>query len=263
MCVCVCLCVRERRERDCVCCEWVCRERGERERETVWMCEWVCEWVSVWERDCVRVCERERLCACVVVCVCVCVCVRERGRERETVCVWVSECVWERERGERERERWLMNSYSLKNLMLECVQGLRSSIFGVKSQHSDFKREILNSLDIIILQENMERKRFVHWLPNWVREIILPSTKLRGVTKGRDSGGMLIWYRTELIDSIKTIQIGKSYIWLKIQKILCPRTVTYSCVPHTYPRLNLPITMKTPFLSCKTRSAISRQKEMF
>ncbi len=38
-----------------------------------------------------------------------------------------------------------------------------------------------------------------------------------GVTKGRDSGGMLIWYRTA-IDSIKTIQIGKSYIWLKIQK---------------------------------------------
>ncbi len=29
---------------------------------------------------------------------------------------------------------------------------------------------------------------------------------------------MLIWYRTEPIDSIKTIQIGKSYIWLKIQK---------------------------------------------
>ncbi len=29
---------------------------------------------------------------------------------------------------------------------------------------------------------------------------------------------MLIWYRTELIDSIKSIKIGKSYIWLKIQK---------------------------------------------
>ncbi len=42
-----------------------------------------------------------------------------------------------------------MNSYSLK---ISCwnVQGFRSSIFGVKSQHSDFKKEILNS-DIIIV----------------------------------------------------------------------------------------------------------------
>ncbi len=109
-----------------------------------------------------------------------------------------------------------MNSYSLK---ISCwnVQGLRSSIFGVKSQHSDFKKEILNS-DIIILQETWNVRDLSTGCPIGFREIILPSTKLRGVTKGRDSGGMLIWYRTELIDSIKTIQIGESYIWLKIKK---------------------------------------------
>ncbi len=154
-----------------------------------------------------------------------------------------------------------MGSYSLK---ISCwnIQGLRSSIFGVKSQHSDFKREIQNS-DIIILQETWNVRDLSTGCPIGFREIILPSTKLRGVTQGRDSGGMLIWYRTELIDSIKSIKIGKSYIWLKIQKDMCPQTVTYSCVPHTYPRLNLPITMKKPFLYCKTRSAISRQKEMF
>lgn len=109
-----------------------------------------------------------------------------------------------------------MGSYSLK---ISCwnIQGLRSSIFGVKSQHSDFKREIQNS-DIIILQETWNVRDLSTGCPIGFREIILPSTKLRGVTQGRDSGGMLIWYRTELMDSIKSIKIGKSYIWLKIQK---------------------------------------------
>ncbi len=109
-----------------------------------------------------------------------------------------------------------MGSYSLK---ISCwnIQGLRSSIFDVKSQHSDFKREIQNS-DIIILQETWNVRDLSTGCPIGFREIILPSTKLRGVTQGRDSGGMLIWYRTELIDSIKSKKIGKSYIWLKIQK---------------------------------------------
>ncbi len=95
-----------------------------------------------------------------------------------------------------------MGSYSLK---ISCwnIQGLRSSIFGVKSQHSDFKREIQNS-DIIILQETWNVRDLSTGCPIGFREIILPSTKLRGVTQGRDSGGMLIWYRTELIDSIKS-----------------------------------------------------------
>jgi hypothetical protein len=41
-----------------------------------------------------------------------------------------------------------------------------------------------------------------------VTGIIVPSTKLKGITKGRDSVGMLIWYESELINSIKLIKTG-------------------------------------------------------
>lgn len=109
-----------------------------------------------------------------------------------------------------------MSSYSLK---VTCwnIQGLRSSVFGIKSQHSDFKKEIENS-DIVILQETWNVRDLSTGCPIGFREIVLPSTKLRGVTQGRESGGMLIWYRAHLIDSITAIQIGKFNIWLKIQK---------------------------------------------
>ncbi len=109
-----------------------------------------------------------------------------------------------------------MGSYSLK---ISCwnIQGLRSSIFGVKSQHSDFKREIQNS-DIIILQETWNVRDLSTGCPIGFREIILPSPNWEGWHRAETRGGMLIWYRTELIDSIKSIKIGKSYIWLKIQK---------------------------------------------
>lgn len=109
-----------------------------------------------------------------------------------------------------------MSSYSLK---VTCwnIQGLRSSVFGIKSQHSDFKKEIMDS-DIIILQETWNVRDLSTGCPIGFREIVLPSTKLKGVTQGRESGGMLIWYRAHLITSITDIQIGKNNIWLKIQK---------------------------------------------
>ena len=44
--------------------------------------------------------------------------------------------------------------------------------------------------------------------PLGYREIIFPSTKLKSVIQGRDSGGMLIWYKTNLTHSIELLKKG-------------------------------------------------------
>ncbi len=49
-----------------------------------------------------------------------------------------------------------------------------------------------------------------------VREIILPSVKLTSVTQGRDSGGMIIWIKSEL--AIELVKRDQYHLWLKIQK---------------------------------------------
>ena len=54
--------------------------------------------------------------------------------------------------------------------------------------------------------------------PLGYRDIVFPSTKLKGVTQGRDSGGMLIWYKANLVHSIQLIKIGKFSIWIKIKR---------------------------------------------
>ena len=99
------------------------------------------------------------------------------------------------------------------------IQGLRSNTFGTKSKNPDFIREIANT-DIIILQETWHRGDSPTGCPASYRELVVPSTKLTGVKQGRDSGGMLIWFKTELTHAIKQIKIGPFYIWLEINKSL-------------------------------------------
>ena len=47
---------------------------------------------------------------------------------------------------------------------------------------------------------------------------MVPSTKLPGVKQGRESGGILIWYKSELTNSVKLIKTGQFYIWLEMDK---------------------------------------------
>ena len=82
------------------------------------------------------------------------------------------------------------------------IQGLRSSAFGLKSRNPDFTKEIGNT-DIVILQETWYRGDGPTGCPLGYRELVVPSTKLPGVKQGRDSGGMLIWYRADLTHSMK------------------------------------------------------------
>lgn len=99
------------------------------------------------------------------------------------------------------------------------IQGLRSTAFGIKSRNPDFIKEIENT-DIIVLQETWHRGDGPTGCPVNYRELVVPSTKLTGIKQGRDSGGMLIWYKSELTHSIKLIKTGAFYIWLEINKEL-------------------------------------------
>jgi hypothetical protein len=38
------------------------------------------------------------------------------------------------------------------------------------------------------------------------------------VKQGRESGGILIWYESELTNSVKLIKTGQFYIWLEIDR---------------------------------------------
>lgn len=108
-----------------------------------------------------------------------------------------------------------------KSFVISClnVQGLRSSALGLKSRTSDFIRELENA-DVFILQETWCRGDVSTGCPSGYIEIMSPSTKLKGVTQGRDSGGMLIWYKANLVQYIELIKKGEFSIWLKIKKDL-------------------------------------------
>ena len=99
------------------------------------------------------------------------------------------------------------------------IQGLRSTALGIKSRTPDFSKEIAD-IDIIVLQETWHRGENPTGRPTGYIELLIPSTKLVGVTQGRDSGGMLIWYKAELTNSIKLVKTGVSSIWLQINKEL-------------------------------------------
>ena len=106
----------------------------------------------------------------------------------------------------------------MKSFTVSCwnIQGLRSSAFGLKSKNPDFTREIADS-DVVILQETWSRGDEPTGCPYGYREIIVPSTKLKGVTQGRDSGGMLIWYK--ITHSIEVIKRGEFFLYQKTQSL--------------------------------------------
>lgn len=97
------------------------------------------------------------------------------------------------------------------------IQGLNSSLFGLKSRNPEFLKEI-RQIDLLILQETWCRGDEPTGCPPGYKELVVPSTKSKGVTQGRNSGGMLIWFKSELIHSIKPIKQAENKLWLKISK---------------------------------------------
>ena len=84
-----------------------------------------------------------------------------------------------------------MKSFSMS---LWNIQGLNSYLFCLKSRNLDFLDKV-NNVDIVILQETWCKGDAPTGCPPNYREFIVPSTKLNGVTRGRDSGEMLMWYK--------------------------------------------------------------------
>lgn len=72
--------------------------------------------------------------------------------------------------------------------------------------------------------------------PSGYNEIIVPSWKLSTVRHGRDSGGIIVWYRGDLAKHITTVQQGRTHIWLKISKSIgiCDKNI-YLCAAYTPP----------------------------
>jgi len=103
------------------------------------------------------------------------------------------------------------------------IQGINSSSFECKIKTLDFTKSVLD-IDIIILQETWRRTDEVTLCPPGYRETIISSQKHEKITRGRDSGGIIIWHKLEIDKHIKLIKKEESHIWLKINKQLSQTT---------------------------------------
>ena len=121
------------------------------------------------------------------------------------------------------------------------IQGLRSSAFGLKSRNQTSKKLEKQTLSSDKkLQETWYKGDGPTGCPLGYRELVVPSTKLPGVKQGRDSVGMLTWYRADLTHSIKLVKTGTFYIWREINKEILNRQ---KCPPacYLYPPTRFPI----------------------
>ncbi len=85
------------------------------------------------------------------------------------------------------------------------IQGINSSSLGCKTKTLDFKKSVLD-IDIIILQETWRRTDEVSLCPPEYREISISSQKHAKITRGRDSGCTIIWYKIEIAKYIQIIK---------------------------------------------------------
>ena len=114
---------------------------------------------------------------------------------------------------------FVIPSYPMKSFTV-CmwnVQGLNSSAFGLKSLDPQFKSN-LTDIDIVILQESWCKADTVTHCPINYRELIVPSQKHSNVTRGRESGGLIIWYKSDLHNQISPIKMGKYYNMVKAKE---------------------------------------------
>lgn len=148
-----------------------------------------------------------------------------------------------------------------KSCVISCwnIQGLCSSAFDLKSGTPDFTKE-LGDADVFVLQEFWSRGDTSTGCPIDYIEIVFPSTKLKGVTQGRDSGGMLIWYKANLVHSIELIKKGEFSIWLKIKReVVATDKDIFMCAAYQNPLIIM--NTVSPFL--KMRSITTGPREVY
>ena len=105
----------------------------------------------------------------------------------------------------------------------------------MKSANSEFLNNIRN-VDIIILSETWNQNKNQSNCPNDYIERIIPSVKHSHIKNGRDSGGLLIWYKGEYNDYISPVKKGINYIWIKIHSnILENNRDVYLCAIYIPP----------------------------
>ena len=115
------------------------------------------------------------------------------------------------------------------------IQGLCSSAFGLKSTDPEFISSI-KSQDIVILLETWCRDDTDTHCPSNYREILLPSLKHKHTRHGRDSGGVIVWYKEDLSSHLKIIKKATTHIWLKLnQNIAKCDNDMYICAAYTPP----------------------------
>ena len=115
------------------------------------------------------------------------------------------------------------------------IQGICSSVFGLKSTNPDFLKNIRN-VDIMILNETWNQNQNQSNCPNDYIELIIPSVKHKHIKNGRDSGGLLIWYKGEYKDYISPVKKGTNHIWIKIHSnILENNRDVYLCAIYVPP----------------------------
>lgn len=125
----------------------------------------------------------------------------------------------------------------MRSFHISCwnIQGLYSSAFGLKSRDPDFIK-YTEGVDVLILTETWCREDMSTHCPSGYCEVIVPSIKLSSVQRGRDSGGLLVWYREQLANHITAVKLGKSHCWLKLHKeIGISETDTFLCAVYTPP----------------------------
>jgi len=115
------------------------------------------------------------------------------------------------------------------------IQGMFSSAFGEKTTNPDFVN-IVYSSDIIILLETWCRLDSKICTPPNYRELRIPSIKQPNIKNGRDSGGIIVWFKDHLWHYIQPVKKGKTHIWLKLQKeLLCLDEDMYLCATYIPP----------------------------
>ncbi len=93
------------------------------------------------------------------------------------------------------------------------------------------------SSDIIILLETWSRLDSKSYTPPNYRELRIPSIKQPNVKNGRDSGGIIVWFKEHLWQYIQPVKKGTTHIWIKLKKeILCLDEDLYLCASYIPPR---------------------------
>ena len=151
-----------------------------------------------------------------------------------------------------------MRSFSISSWN---IQGLYSSILGAKSSNAEFIKMIDNQ-DIIVLLETWCRSAVDTYCPSGYREILLPSLKHSNVKHGRESGGVIVWYKDSLISHLSIIKKEPTHIWLKLKKgIINCETDVYICAAYT-PPAESPTLTKSSSTTSTQKAAISRLRAM-